>query len=487
MRHDVTLQARPVEIATKEGHRPLASVLNGSQKRVPALDGVRGLAVLLVLLFHIFQVEPAPQHPLLRLGYSATHFGQTGVDLFFVLSGFLITGILLDTRNSSRFFVNFYGRRTLRILPLYYGVLVVFLLVLPRFLGGPLTHMPDVYLWTFSTNFALAAGLDGGLLSHFWTLAIEEHFYLVWPMLVFTLSRPALMRVCLVDLAAATALRIGVESQGIPSFMLTFCRIDALLLGAMIALAARSAIGQKDWSRPALLVAVMAGLVTLPLCFFMKGSGSVWMPALKYPLIALFYAAFLVVGITAGPRSRIGSILSSSPLCGLGKYSYGIYVYHPALIMAIGYFFARAGIVPAAGGAAGGLVLTLKVGVILAASFLAAWLSWHLYEKRFLALKRFFEHERAPRAGVGPGISAHRAQGQGGCHANARAIDQSVFHTSYERDRPRWNRVHGVLAHQRLHGRAKSGRLARRGGARRPGREPLSRKRLHLHGLVANR
>ena len=221
-------------------------------------------------------------------------------------------------------------------------------------------------------------------------------------MLVFTLSRPALMRVCLVGLAAASALRIGVECQGIPSFMLTFCRIDALLLGAMIALAARSPIGQKDWSGPALRVAIIAGLVAVPLCVFMRGSGSVWMVALKYPLIALFYAAFLVVGITAGARSRIGSILSSSPLCGLGKYSYGIYVYHPALIMAIGYLFACAGIDPAAAGAAGGLVLTLKVSVILAASFLTAWLSWHLYEKRFLALKRFFEREQAPRQALVP-------------------------------------------------------------------------------------
>jgi peptidoglycan/LPS O-acetylase OafA/YrhL len=398
-----SLLARPVEFATKEGYRPLASVLNGSQKHVPALDGIRGLAVLLVLVFHIFQVEPVPQQPLLRLGYSATHFGHTGVDLFFVLSGLLITGILLDTRNSPRFFVNFYGRRTLRIFPLYYGVLLVFLLVLPRLLGGPLTRMPDVYLWTFSTNFALAAGADGGLLSHFWTLAIEEHFYLVWPMLVFTLSRPALMRVCLVGLAAAAALRIGFESQGIPSFQLTFCRIDGLLLGAMIALAARSPVGQKDWSRPALLVAVIAGLVTLPLCLFLRGSGSVWMAAVKYPVVALFYGAFLVVGITAGPRSWIGSILSSSPLRGLGKYSYGIYVYHPALISTIGYLFARAGIDPAAGGgAAGGLVLTLKIGMILAASFLTAWLSWHLYEKRFLALKRFLEYQRVPRQALAP-------------------------------------------------------------------------------------
>jgi peptidoglycan/LPS O-acetylase OafA/YrhL len=249
----------------------------------------------------------------------------------------------------------------------------------------------------------MAAGADGGLLGHFWTLAIEEHFYLVWPVLVFTLSRPALVRVCLVSLAAAAALRIGLESHGIPSFMITFCRIDGLLLGALIALAARSPIGQKDWSGPALLVAVIAGLASLPLCFFMKGSGSVWMSAIKYPLVALFYAAFLVVGITAGARSRFGSLLASSPLRGLGKYSYGVYVYHPALISLIGYLFASAGIDRAAGGVAGALVLTLKISMILAASFLTAWLSWHLYEKRFLALKRFLEYQRVPRpALVGP-------------------------------------------------------------------------------------
>ncbi len=391
------LLARPAAFAAKERRKPIAELVGSPDRHVPTLDGIRGLAVLLVLIFHIFQVEPAPAQALFRLGYAATRFGQTGVDLFFVLSGFLITGILFDTKNSSRFFTNFYGRRALRIFPLYYGVLVVFLLVLPRWIGGPITGVPYVCFWTFTTNFALTAGATGGALGHFWSLAIEEQFYLVWPIVVYALSRRALMRVCFLSLAAAAILRVLVESQGISAFMLTLCRIDTLLLGAMIALGARSPLGEKDWSRPAFWVAVAALLASLPLWLFMRGSGSAWLAAVKYPLIALFYASFLVLGIAAGSGSGVGRALSSRLLRSLGKYSFGIYVYHPPLIDAIGSMFEKLGWNATMAGAGAGLVLTVKIGMILAASIGTAWLSFNLYEKQFLALKRYFEYGRAPR------------------------------------------------------------------------------------------
>jgi peptidoglycan/LPS O-acetylase OafA/YrhL len=397
IRDMTSLLAWPAALAARERSTPIAELVGSPDRHLRALDGIRGLAVLMVLVFHIFQVEPAPAQSLLRLGYSATRFGQTGVDLFFVLSGFLITGILFDTKKTSRFFINFYGRRALRIFPLYYGVLVVFLLLLPRLVGGPLTHVPYVCFWTFTSNFALTAGAEGGALGHFWSLAIEEQFYLVWPMVVFALSRRALMRVCILSLAAAAILRVWVESQGISSFMLTLCRLDTLLLGAMVALAARSPLGEKDWTRPALLIAVTAFMASLPLCLFMRGSGSAWLAAVKYPLIALFYAAFLVLGITASPRSPSGKVLCSSLLRSLGKYSFGIYVYHPPLIGAIGYMFEILGWNRSPSGAGAGFVLTVKIAAILAASLGAAWLSWNLYEKQFLALKRYFEYGRAPR------------------------------------------------------------------------------------------
>jgi peptidoglycan/LPS O-acetylase OafA/YrhL len=391
------LLAWPAAFAAKQRSTPIAELVGSPERHLGALDGIRGLAVLLVLIFHIFQVEPAPAQALLRLGYSATRFGQTGVDLFFVLSGFLITGILLDTKKSSRFFTNFYGRRALRIFPLYYGVLVVFVLVLPRLIGGPITGVPYISFWTFTTNFSLTAGADGGALGHFWSLAIEEQFYLVWPVVVFALSHRALLRVCFISLAAAAILRVWVESQGISSFMLTLCRIDTLLLGAVVAATARSPLGEKDWSRPAFLVAVFALLLSLPLCLFMRGSGSATLAAVKYPLIALFYAAFLVLGITAGAGSLSSRVLCSRMLRSLGKYSFGIYVYHPPLIAAIGHLFGVFGWNAPDSGAPAGLVLSVKIVMILAASIGTAWLSWNLYEKRFLALKRYFEYGRSVR------------------------------------------------------------------------------------------
>jgi peptidoglycan/LPS O-acetylase OafA/YrhL len=142
---------------------------------------------------------------------------------------------------------------------------------------------------------------------------------------------------------------------------------------------------------------VAAFLASLPLCVFMRGSGSAWLAAVKYPLIALFHAAFLVLGITAGSETRLGRVLSSSMLRSLGKYSFGIYVYHPPLIGAIGYLFEKVGWNAPLSGAGVGLVLTLKIAMILAASVGAAWLSWNLYEKRFLALKRYFEYGPATR------------------------------------------------------------------------------------------
>ena len=327
--HPLTARARPVDAP------PI-----GPGRHVAALDGIRGLAVLLVLIFHIFQLEPAPTgNVLLRLGYAATRFGQTGVDLFFVLSGFLITGILFDTRSSRRYFINFYGRRTLRIFPLYYGVLLLLLVILPLLAGIRFTGIPSIWFWTYSTNFALTTGHDAGVLGHFWSLAIEEQFYVVWPLAVFALGRVALMRVCVASLAMSAALRVFVESQGVSSFMVTLCRVDTLLLGALLALAARSGRGLRDWSGKAGVAGVAALAVALPLSLSMSGSGSIWLQAVKYPLIAVFYAAVLVIGVTASAGSWAGWLLTLGPLRSLGRYSYGIYVYHPPLIHAVAGLF----------------------------------------------------------------------------------------------------------------------------------------------------
>jgi peptidoglycan/LPS O-acetylase OafA/YrhL len=363
---------------------------------IPALDGIRGLAVLMVLVFHIFQVEPAPQQTLARLGYAATRFGQTGVDLFFVLSGFLITGILYDSKGSRRYFLNFYGRRTLRIFPLYYGFSLVMLVLMPRLLGFPMTGLSWLSLATFSSNFALAAGTDGGQLGHYWSLAIEEQFYLIWPFFVFSLGRAALMRFCLISMIAAGLLRFVVGTQGISAFMLTPCRIDTLLVGAMLALAARGPLGLVEWSRRALLVALAALAVGLPICLTMRGSGSAWLQVVKYPLIACLYGAVLVIGVCAPPKSWADRLLSIRLLNRLGKYSYGIYIYHPPIIHAISWIAALAMANSWLPAGHPGLILGIKIALIGGGSYAIAWASWHGFEKPFLSLKRYFEYDAGP-------------------------------------------------------------------------------------------
>src|SRR3954471_24953128 len=179
---------------------------NGNPVRVsghlPGLDGVRGVAILLVMAIH-FVGDATAYTRLQALVVKAAGYGLLGVDLFFVLSGLLITGLLLDAKGQTHYFRNFYARRTLRIFPLYYFVLAILFLVLPRL--WPLTPlMEDArahqgWLWTYTANFYIAARSSWAALTyvtHFWSLAIEEHFYLLWPLVVFCFRRQILERIC---------------------------------------------------------------------------------------------------------------------------------------------------------------------------------------------------------------------------------------------------------------------------------------------------
>ncbi|MBI5083418.1 MAG: acyltransferase, partial [Acidobacteria bacterium] len=165
---------------------------------MPPLDGIRGLAILLVLLLHFR--APDLTHPLKGI----LGLGWTGVQLFFVLSGFLITGILLDTRSCSNYFSSFWMRRTLRIFPLYFLALSVFLVAAPAVLPVPKEALPpaadQVYYWTYLNNW-IPMGEEGRLvhvLGHFWSLAVEEQFYLVWPVVVWLVPPRMLLRGCAV-------------------------------------------------------------------------------------------------------------------------------------------------------------------------------------------------------------------------------------------------------------------------------------------------
>ena len=154
------------------------------ETRIKELDGVRGIAILLVLLHHF---EPPAGLPTAIV--AGAYLGWSGVDLIFVLSGFLITGILLDTRDSPNYFTTFYARRALRILPLYFLTTLIYFRLEPN----PLER----WFWSHLSNWKSAFGQDVPALSHFWSLAVEEQFYLVWPLVVILSPKRAMPRVCL--------------------------------------------------------------------------------------------------------------------------------------------------------------------------------------------------------------------------------------------------------------------------------------------------
>jgi peptidoglycan/LPS O-acetylase OafA/YrhL len=340
-----------------------------------------------------------------RLVVKAASFGVLGVDLFFVLSGFLITGLLLDAKGSPHYFRNFYARRTLRIFPLYYFVLAFLFLVLPRLVNLP----PDLqqaqrhqaWLWTYTTNFYIAAKSSWSALTyvnHFWSLAIEEHFYLLWPLVVFSVRRQMLERICVGVLAGGLALRIALSVFGISELsisVLTPCRIDTLCVGGLLAAVARREGGSQLLMRRPVQAALALGAVVVAVSAWCA-TAKIGVPVLhqvRGTLYALFFGALSLVSLE--PRSNlVARFFQSRPLRFFGKYSYGLYVYHGILT----WYLMENGIEGRLDGLLGNHWLTIasKAAIGVAASVAIAVLSYQLFEKRFLAVKRFFEAREVP-------------------------------------------------------------------------------------------
>ena len=383
-------------------------------KHVPVLDGIRGLAILLVMACHF--TSYGGQHAFDVWFQYLAWWGWVGVDLFFVLSGYLITGILLDTRDRPRFFRDFYARRVLRIFPLYYAVLVFSLFVLPRFLPpGHAARFESIagdepWYWTYLQNFAIArAGRTRhGVLDITWSLAIEEQFYLVWPAVVYLCSRRALERIALSLFAVALAARaVGSLVYHLPTFsiyVLTPCRVDALAAGALLALRARAPGGLAALVPAARRVGPLAALAALALGVVEKltGVASTYEPGqgpcsivVAFTLWALTFGALLVLVVEAPAGALLHSVFASRVLRFFGMYSYGLYLVHLPVRAAVAirvygptYRSPAHPFVSVWGTEIFGQVLFYPLA--LAAVVPVAWLSYHLYEKHFLKLKRYF-------------------------------------------------------------------------------------------------
>ena len=381
---------------------PLRPTAPGVFRHERALDGLRGVAVLAVMLFHFTMYEESTR-PLYRSALRLLGAGWAGVDLFFALSGFLITGILLDTRDQPHFFRNFYARRALRILPLYYAVLAVVMVMLAVRLPASGTELRDLFgrqlwLWTYTSNIegAIAGqwhfNAGGVYLDHFRSLAIEEQFYLVWPVVVLTLSRRALTASTLGIALTAALLRAVLTACGVaPTTVYSFtpCRLDALALGGLAAVVVREPAFRWLWLTRG------AGLLALGQLAWLawRQRGLPWLDSNVdvSGLSALaVLAASVLVELSVEPGGPLRSLFRSRPLVFLGKYSYATYVFHYMLWPRLERHLPAARLEAASGSELLGLVGHVMIGIAISVAL--AVLSFHLFERHFLALRRRFAY-----------------------------------------------------------------------------------------------
>lgn len=371
------------------------------KSRFPALDGIRAVAIIMVFALHYGGGTHGGA--LLGLINQIRLRGWIGVDLFFTLSGFLITGILYDTRTDSHYFKRFFARRSVRIFPIFYLVFSIFLILTPilhyqwksghllflLYLGNlSLAADPSLEVIRSSTHPVWSAHLV-----HFWSLCVEEQFYLIWPVVVWLVrDRIQLIRIASGLSVLALLLRIGmvmtVSTPKLEPWMvhqLPF-RMDSLLVGAILALALRGP-NSDIWQRLCKWSFLISTITFIGVSVAWPQLNARWLNTIGFSMLALASAGLIGATLRAGsPAFRLFNL---KPLKILGKYSYGFYVYHVlwagawvALVSHLTQRFHSS-------------VLANAITDILnfSLSFLVAKISYDFFEVRFLRFKKNFEYD----------------------------------------------------------------------------------------------
>lgn len=350
----------------------------------PALDGLRGLAILLVVIYHNF-------------GFIEKYFffGWLGVDLFFVLSGFLITDILLKELGSRNFLRNFYIRRILRIFPLYYLCLILFLVLLPRLNTNlNLRYYTDNqgWLWAYLQNwlYIFKNPDQTNTLNHLWSLAVEEQFYLLWPLVILLVRKPRyLLFFVSFLLVIVLGLRLWIWMNQIADLayfnLYTFTRIDGICIGATVALMQRINPGfLKKYT--SVIVLFFAALNFA--FFFLNRYYQFTFPYLAlagYTTFAMIFG-LLVNDAVMRETKIIGSILNFSVFKFLGRISYGLYILHWPVYLLTGPY-----LLSWVQGYTSGWLMNFSVSVLATLAAIAiSWVSFTYFESYFLKKKDKF-------------------------------------------------------------------------------------------------
>jgi peptidoglycan/LPS O-acetylase OafA/YrhL len=348
---------------------------------MPQLDGLRAIAIALVFVHHTPFGESFP-----------IPLGGLAVRLFFVLSGFLITGILLscrahvEQRNSTAWRIarQFYVRRFLRIFPLYYFVIACAVL-----LDFGNARQDCIWLLTYGTNILVSINGSWNAFGHFWSLAVEEHFYLLWPWLVLFLPIRAIFPVTLLVIFSGSVYRLFALTQEynmIAIYCATPACFDALGFGALLAILRSQLTGpgaDVRHLRRILVVVGMSGLGLAHLSWLIAENGIISTIFTDFFLAMCFFC--LVDAAAMGFTGKFGNLLSMYPVLYLGKISYGVYVYHPFVPSMLQYSYTKLGINrPVFGFLDWMLVACITIGLAAA--------SWIVFESPLNRLKKHFPY-----------------------------------------------------------------------------------------------
>jgi peptidoglycan/LPS O-acetylase OafA/YrhL len=343
------------------------------RSHVPELDGLRGIAILAVVFYHCEgKFTGTELHKIVEWGWA-------GVNLFFVLSGFLITGIILDSRDDPHFFRNFYARRSLRIWPVYVLLLLLVFVLVPLVFDGFWTaayltrHAPWPYLVLFVQNlFVLSLP---GTIGPTWSLAIEEQFYVVWAPVARFIRNRNLMIALLMVIVASPFMRAANHGSLTPTH--TLIHLDGLAFGSLIAVALRT----LNWSAARFRNVAIAAIATaIPILAYLLYVGS----AFSDSFLALLFAGMLLLALTtSGSRGLYNRALNVAPLRFYGRISYGLYMIHILAFTLIGAFDEKM----SPYGVGGSMTV---VAVRIALATLVATAMWYCFEQPILKLKRYF-------------------------------------------------------------------------------------------------